>query len=98
MRCQWQRPTKPDSGTRRRERKRSRTRSITRVLRVPCHAMPGGYGTFRLAEGTLLRHHRREWFPELPAGFEIEESVERDWSTMNGNPARIAQLWCRKSG
>jgi ubiquinone/menaquinone biosynthesis C-methylase UbiE len=59
---------------------------------------PGGYGSFRLAEGTLLRHHRREWFPELLAGFGIEESVERDWLTMNGNPARITQLWCRKPG
>jgi len=59
---------------------------------------PGGYGSFRLAEGTLLRHHRREWWTELLAGFEIEESVERDTLTMNGNPARIAQRWCRKPG
>jgi hypothetical protein len=58
---------------------------------------PAGYGSFRLAEGTLLRHDRREWFAELQAGFEIAESVERDWLTMNGNPACIAQLWCRKS-
>jgi len=58
----------------------------------------GGYGSFRLSEGTPLRHHRREWFPELLARFEIEESIERDWSTMNGNPARIAQLWCRRPG
>jgi len=58
---------------------------------------PGGYGSFRLPEGTLLRHHRREWFSELLADFEIEEFVELDAMTMNGNPARIAQLWCRRS-
>jgi len=58
---------------------------------------PGGYGSFRLPEGTLLRHHRREWFTEVLAGFEIEEFVELDATTMNGNPARIAQLWCRRS-
>jgi SAM-dependent methyltransferase len=58
---------------------------------------PGGYGSFRLPEGALLRHHRREWFTELLAGFEIEEYVELDALTMNGNPARIAQLWCRRT-
>ncbi|MEO8062604.1 MAG: methyltransferase domain-containing protein [Pseudomonadota bacterium] len=58
----------------------------------------GGYGSFRLPEGTLLRHHRREWFTELLAGFEIGEFIELDAMTMNGNPARIAQLWCRKAG
>jgi len=58
---------------------------------------PGGHGSFRLPEGTLLRHHRREWFPELLAGFVLEETVTVDSVTMNGNPARIVQLWCRNS-
>lgn len=58
---------------------------------------PGGYGSFRLPEGTLLRHHRREWFTELLADFAIDECVELDSMTMNGNAARIAQLWCRKT-
>jgi SAM-dependent methyltransferase len=58
---------------------------------------PGGYGSFRLPEGALLRHHRREWFDELLADFAIEEFVELDAMTMNGNPARVAQLWCRRS-
>jgi hypothetical protein len=48
---------------------------------------------FRRPQGTLLRHHRREWLPPLPTGFALEETVERDILTMNGNPARIAQLW-----
>jgi SAM-dependent methyltransferase len=58
---------------------------------------PGGYGSFRLPEGTLLRHHRREWFPELLSGFAIEETAALDSMTMNGNPARIVQPWCRNS-
>jgi SAM-dependent methyltransferase len=58
---------------------------------------PGGYGSFRLPEGALLRHHRREWFDELLVDFEIGEFVELDARTMNGNPSRIAQLWCRRT-
>jgi SAM-dependent methyltransferase len=57
---------------------------------------PGEHGTFRLDDGTTLRHHRPEWFDELLAGMNVEEKVERDAMTMNGNPARIVQLWCRK--
>lgn len=57
----------------------------------------GGYGSFRLPEGARLRHHRREWFTELLTDFEIDGFVELDAMTMNGNPARIAQLWCRRS-
>jgi hypothetical protein len=56
------------------------------------------YGTFRLPDGAVVRHHRREWLTELLAGFEIEESLELDARTMNGNPARILQLWARSSG
>lgn len=56
-----------------------------------------GYGTFRLDDGTPLRHHQREWWAELLAGFEIAETVELDARTMNGNPARIVQLWCRRN-
>jgi len=70
-------------------------RNLERYSRFEHEA--GGYGSFRLPDGTLLRHHRREWFDELLAGFEIEESVELDAMTMNGNAARIAQFWCRNS-
>jgi SAM-dependent methyltransferase len=56
---------------------------------------PGGYGSFRLPEGVLLRHHRREWFAELLAEYRVEESVELETKTMNGNPARVLQLWAR---
>lgn len=56
----------------------------------------GGYGRFRLPDGATLRHHPREWFGELLEGFSVEESVELDAKTMNGNPARILQLWARR--
>ena len=55
----------------------------------------GGYGRFRLPDGAELRHHASEWFHELLAGFRVEEAVELDAKTMNGNPARILQLWAR---
>ena len=56
----------------------------------------GGFGRFRLPGGAVLRHHPRAWFDELLEGFRIEEAVELDAKTMNGNPARILQLWARK--
>jgi len=55
----------------------------------------GGYGRFRLPEGAVLRHHSRAWFDELLEGFRMEDAVELDAKTMNGNPARIIQLWAR---
>ena len=57
---------------------------------------PTGYGTFRLPDGAVLRHHRREWFGELLSGFRIETETEFEAQTMNGNPARILQLWGRR--
>ena len=59
------------------------------------NASSGGYGRFRLPDGAVLRHHSREWFDELLADFRVEESVELDARTMNGNPARILQMWAR---
>jgi 2-polyprenyl-3-methyl-5-hydroxy-6-metoxy-1,4-benzoquinol methylase len=46
-----------------------------------------------LPDGAVLRHHPRAWFDELLADFDIAESYELDARTMNGNPARILQLW-----
>jgi len=57
---------------------------------------PGGYGTFRLPEGAVLRRHRREWFDELFADFVVDDRQELDVLTMNGNPARIVQFWTRR--
>jgi SAM-dependent methyltransferase len=55
----------------------------------------GGHGRFRLPGGAVLRHHPRAWFDELLAGIDVEESLELDAQTMNGNPARILQMWAR---
>jgi SAM-dependent methyltransferase len=56
---------------------------------------PGGFGTFRLPDGVALRHHRPEWFEQLLADFGVEHSSEIQTMTMNGNPARVIQLWAR---
>jgi SAM-dependent methyltransferase len=57
----------------------------------------GGWGRFRLPDGAVLRHHSREWFDRLLGEFAIDASVELEARTMNGNPARILQLWTRKT-
>ncbi|MEO8017638.1 MAG: methyltransferase domain-containing protein [Pseudomonadota bacterium] len=57
----------------------------------------GGFGRFRLPDGAVLRHHSREWFDELLSGFRVDEQVELDAETMNGNPARILQLWAQRT-
>jgi SAM-dependent methyltransferase len=56
----------------------------------------GGHGRFRLPGGAVLRHHSREWLDDLLAEFRVEEAVELDAKTMNGNPARILQLWAQR--
>jgi SAM-dependent methyltransferase len=55
----------------------------------------GHYGTFRLTDGGVVRHHTNEWFTELFAAFAIEHRVEIDATTMNGNPATATQIWAR---
>ncbi len=57
----------------------------------------GVYGTFRLNDGGVVRHHHIDWFSELLASFCIEERIELEAKTMNGNPARILQFWARKA-
>jgi SAM-dependent methyltransferase len=55
----------------------------------------GVRGTFRLPGGGVVRHHGREWFAELLADFRVEESLDFEARTMNGNPALITQIWAR---
>ena len=55
----------------------------------------GVYGTFRLSDGGVVRHHTMDWFQELLSGMRIEERLELDAKTMNGSPARIVQFWAR---
>jgi SAM-dependent methyltransferase len=59
------------------------------------HREFGVYGTFRLSDGGVVRHHPPEWFLELLTGFRIEERIELEAKTMDGNPARIVQFWAR---
>lgn len=56
----------------------------------------GGYGTFRLPDGGVVRHHHRDWYSTLLAGYSITHETEFEARTMNGNSARILQLWARK--
>ena len=63
-----------------------------------CASEFGAYGTFRLPNGGVVRHHRRDWFAELLDGYSIDDEIDMDATTMNGNPARIVQMWAsRKS-
>jgi SAM-dependent methyltransferase len=57
----------------------------------------GVYGTFRLSDGAVVRHHAMDWFGELLADLRIVDRVEIDATTMNGNPARVVQLWAAKA-
>jgi SAM-dependent methyltransferase len=57
----------------------------------------GNYGTFRLLDGAVVRHHSRERFAALLANYSVAEEVELECGTMNGNPARIVQFWARKN-
>ncbi len=53
------------------------------------------YGSFRLPDGGLVRHHTGQWFAALFADFTVIDRVSFDAVTMNGNPARIEQWWLR---
>jgi hypothetical protein len=64
-------------------------REFKRILR------PGG---LLLISDYPLQTDAREWFGELLAGHRVDEQVELDAKTMNGNAARILQLWVNKSG
>ena len=62
------------------------------------HEEFGLYGTFRLVDGAVVRHHPPEWFTELLAEFNVDACIEREAATMNGNPANIQQWWATKPG
>lgn len=46
------------------------------------------YGTFRTADGVVLRHHALEWIGTLLRGFRKHELCFMDLLTMNGHQAR----------
>lgn len=51
----------------------------------------GVYGTFELAEGVIVRHHRVEWIEELTNRFVRLEYAPFTATTMNGNSSAAFQ-------
>lgn len=56
----------------------------------------GLFGTFRLPEGAVVRHHDMLWIYELLSQFEIINEDNIDASSMNGNAVRIFQILTKK--
>ena len=48
----------------------------------------GDYGTFKTADGAVVRHHTAEWIASLLSGFRKHAHFYLDLMTMNGNEAR----------
>ena len=56
----------------------------------------GLYGTFRLSDGGVVRHHDMEWIYELWSQFEIVCERQMDAFSMNGNAVEIFQILAKK--
>lgn len=56
----------------------------------------GTYGVFETGDGAVCRHHPREWFPSLLAGFETVDTRDVTVATMNGHESAGIQLLVRK--
>ncbi len=56
----------------------------------------GLYGTFRLSEGGVVRHHDMEWIYELWSQFGIVWERQIDAFSMNGNEVEIFQILAKK--
>lgn len=57
----------------------------------------GTYGIFELPEGTVLRHHSREWIQELLSSFETEKYSDLTFTTMNGHTSNGFYYFGRKT-
>jgi SAM-dependent methyltransferase len=51
----------------------------------------GIYGIFRLPDGLVVRHHRKEWIEELTSRFRLLEYEPFEVTTMNGNRSAAFQ-------
>lgn len=51
----------------------------------------GAFGVFKLPEGVVVRHHRREWIEELTSAFTRLEYEPFSVMTMNGNTSSAFQ-------
>jgi SAM-dependent methyltransferase len=69
-------------------------RNVTRYEEFASES--GVYGTFRLSDGGIVRHHSQEHMSELLSGFNTKDWITIDAKTMNGNPARVTQIWGTK--
>jgi SAM-dependent methyltransferase len=54
------------------------------------------YGVFELAEGVVVRHHRKEWIKEITRTFQQLEYEPFNVTTMNGNASAAFQYLGRK--
>jgi len=55
------------------------------------------YGVFKLPEGVVVRHHRKEWIAEITSPFQELEYEPFTVTTMNGNASSAFQYLGRKS-
>nr|WP_079083175.1 class I SAM-dependent methyltransferase [Streptomyces antibioticus] len=58
----------------------------------------GSYGVFETGDGAVCRHHPREWFSALLAGFRAIDTRTITVSTMNGHESTGIQILVRKPG
>ena len=56
----------------------------------------GTFGVFRLPDGGVVRHHGMDWVHELLAAFTPAVESVLAVPTMNGNPAKVFQIFARK--
>jgi hypothetical protein len=58
----------------------------------------GTFGVFKLPEGAVVRHHRKEWIEELTGSFGQLEFESFEVVTMNGNRSAAFQYLGRAFG
>ncbi|MDN3027064.1 class I SAM-dependent methyltransferase [Streptomyces sp. S.PB5] len=56
----------------------------------------GSYGVFETGDGAVCRHHPREWFSTLLAGFQTIDTRTITVPTMNGHESTGIQILARK--
>jgi len=56
----------------------------------------GVYGTFRLSDGGVVRHHDMRWIHQLLCDFAVIREEQIETRTMNGNVAEVFQLIVKK--
>ncbi len=57
----------------------------------------GVYGVFDLDEGITVRHHHKAWIESLLSDYEVLVIDDVEAQTMNGNAAKLFQLFARRA-